>query len=153
MEKEYRMAGVVTLLKEDHQKLEQVFKDIESGDGDIQELLQQVAELLVPHSKAEEEVVYPAIKDLVPSETGEVNHSLEEHHQAEEVLKRLMGMDPDEAMASDELMQLISDVRHHIEEEEQEVLPALTEAASNKQLGEIGDEFTAHKKSALAKMH
>jgi iron-sulfur cluster repair protein YtfE (RIC family) len=147
------MAGVVTLLKEDHQKLEQVFKEVESGEGDIHELLHQVAELLIPHSKAEEEVVYPAIKDLVPAETGEVNHSLEEHHHAEQVLKRLLSLNSDEALADEELETLIADVRHHIEEEEQEILPQLSETASNKQLGEIGDEFTAHKERALAQLH
>jgi hemerythrin-like domain-containing protein len=146
------MAGVVTLLKDDHQKLEQVFKDIEDGEGDIHELLHQVAELLIPHSKAEEEVVYPAIKNLVPAETGEVNHSLEEHHHAEQVLKRLLSLSADEALADEELEGLIADVRHHIEEEEQEILPRLSETASNKQLGDIGDEFTAHKERALAQL-
>ena len=54
------MSGVVTLIKDDHKKLEAVFKKLEAAEpGDFPSLLQQVAALLIPHSKAEERVVYP----------------------------------------------------------------------------------------------
>jgi hemerythrin superfamily protein len=58
------MAGVVTLITEDHRKLEAVFKQLESEPDDVRRLLQQVAELLIQHSKAEQQVVYPALSEL-----------------------------------------------------------------------------------------
>jgi len=146
------MAGVVTLIKEDHQKLEGVFKKLESGNGDTKQLLQQVAELLIPHSKAEEEVVYPAIKKIVPSESEDVDDGLAEHQHVEEVLKQLLATDPDEPGADGLLAAMIGEVRHHVEEEEEDILPQLVKAANNQQLAEIGEQFEQHKQMALAAM-
>lgn len=146
------MAGVVTLIKEDHQKLEGVFKKLESGNGDTKQLLQQVAELLIPHSKAEEEVVYPAIKKIVPSESDDVDDGLAEHHHVEEVLKQLLATDPDEPGADGLLAAMIGEVRHHVEEEEEDILPRFVKAANNQQLAELGEQFEQHKQTALAAM-
>jgi len=146
------MAGVVTLIKEDHQKLEGVFKKLEAGNGDTKLLLHQVAELLIPHSKAEEEVVYPAIKKIVPSESEDVDDGLAEHHHVEEVLKQLLVTDPDEPGADGLLAAMIGEVRHHVEEEEQEILPQLVKEATNQQLAELGEQFEQHKQKALADM-
>jgi len=146
------MAGVVTLIKEDHQKLEGVFKKLEAGNGDTKLLLQQVAELLIPHSKAEEEVVYPAIKKIVPSESEDVDDGLAEHHHVEEVLKQLLVTDPDEPGADGLLAAMIGEVRHHVEEEEEEILPQLVKEATNQQLAELGEQFEQHKQKALADM-
>ncbi|MGH8890575.1 MAG: hemerythrin domain-containing protein [Acidothermaceae bacterium] len=147
------MAGVVTLIKEDHQKLESVFKKLESGNADgkeLSQLLQQVAELLIPHSKAEEEVVYPAIKKIVPSETEDVDDGLAEHHHVEEVLKQLLATDPEAPGADGLIAAMIGEVRHHVEEEENDILPQLAKAANNQQLSELGEQFEQHKQAALA---
>jgi hemerythrin superfamily protein len=144
------MAGVVTLIKDDHQKLEAVFKKLEAQNGDMKDLLQQVVEMLVPHSKAEEQVVYPAIKTTAPDESEEVDDGLEEHHHVEATLKQLLAEGPDAPGADGLLAAMIGEVRHHVEEEEQDILPKFAEAASNQQLSELGEQFTAAKEKALA---
>ena len=53
-------------------------------------LLKQVARLLIPHSKAEEQVVYPAINRLVPTGGSDVDDGLAEHQHVEETLKELL---------------------------------------------------------------
>ncbi|NYD58632.1 hemerythrin superfamily protein [Nocardioides marinisabuli] len=49
--------------------------------------------LLIPHSKAEEQVVYFAIKRLVPTEGSDVDDGLAEHQHVEETLKELLAAD------------------------------------------------------------
>lgn len=149
------MAGVVTLIKEDHQKLEGIFKKLESGNADgeeLSQLLRQVAELLIPHSKAEEEVVYPAIKKIVPSEGEDVDDGLAEHQHVEEVLNELLASDPEAPGADGLIAAMIGEVRHHVEEEENDILPKFVEAATNQQLSELGEQFEQHKQAALAAM-
>lgn len=146
------MAGVVTLIKDDHAQLEKVFKQLEAQKGDVKKLLQQVEELLVPHSKAEEEVVYPAIKQTAPDEADEVDDGLAEHHHVEEVLTQLLGMDPDEPGADGLIAAMIGEVRHHVEEEEQDILPKFSDEASNQQLSELGQRFTAAKEKYLEEL-
>ena len=144
------MAGVVTLIKEDHRKLEAVFKQLESEPDDVRSLLQQVAELLIPHSKAEEQVVYPAIKATTPDEGEEVDDGIAEHHHVEETLEQLLSGDPEAPGADGLIAAMIGEVRHHVEEEEEDILPKFAKEASNDQLSELGEKFTAAKEKALA---
>ena len=147
------MSGVVTLIKDDHQKLESVFKKLESAEpAEIKDLLQQVASLLIPHSKAEEQVVYPAIKRIVPSEESDVDDGLAEHQHVEETLTQLLASDPEAPGVDGLIAAMIGEVRHHVEEEEVEILPAFSDAATNQQLSELGREFTEAKERAAAEM-
>jgi len=144
------MSGVVTLIKEDHQKLESVFKKLEKAEPpEVPDLLRQVQEMLVPHSKAEEQVVYPAIKSMVPDESSDVDDGLEEHHHVEETLDQLLASDPGAPGVDGLIAAMIGEVRHHIEEEEQQILPAFAKAATNQQLSDLGEQFTAAKEQAL----
>ena len=145
------MAGVVTMIKADHKELEAVFKKLESAEpGEIRSLLQQVERLLVPHSKAEEQVVYPAIKQVVPSEESDVDDGLAEHQHVEETLKQLLASDPEAPGVDGLIAAMIGEVRHHVEEEEEEILPAFADAATNEQLSDLGRRFEEAKEQAAA---
>jgi hemerythrin-like domain-containing protein len=144
------MAGVVTLIKEDHRKLEALFKQLESEPDDVGAVLRQVAELLVPHSKAEEQVVYPAITSLLPAESEEVDDGIAEHHHVEEVLDQLLSGDPEAPGADGLIAAMIGEIRHHVEEEEEDILPKFADAATNQQLSELGERFQEAKDRALA---
>jgi iron-sulfur cluster repair protein YtfE (RIC family) len=147
------MAGVITLIKEDHRKVEAVFKKLESAEpSEFKSLLEQVAQLLLPHSKAEEQLVYPAIRAAVPAEGEDVADGVAEHHHVEQTLRELMAADPEAPGVDGLIAAMIGEVRHHVEEEEEEILPAFAEAASNAQLGELGEEFTAAKEKAAAEL-
>jgi hemerythrin superfamily protein len=144
------MSGVITLIKEDHKKVEAVFKKLENAEpAEIPDLLNQVKELLVPHSKAEEQVVYPAIKQTVPSEESDVEDGLEEHHHVEATLEQLLASDPEAPGVDGLIAAMIGEVRHHVEEEETMILPSFSKAASNDQLSELGEQFTAAKERVL----
>lgn len=147
------MAGVVTLIKEDHKTLESIFKKLEKAEpAEASDLLRQVQELLVPHSKAEEQVVYPAIKKAVPKEGEEIDDGLAEHHHVEETLSQLLSEGADAPGADGLIAAMIGEVRHHVEEEEETILPAYSKVASNAELTELGEQFTAAKEKALASL-
>ncbi|WP_457254601.1 hemerythrin domain-containing protein [Pedococcus sp. P5_B7] len=147
------MSGVITLIKDDHKKLEAVFKQLESAEpSDTPPLLRQVQELLVPHSKAEEKVVYPAIKSTAPDEEADVDDGIAEHHHVEETLEQLLATDPEEPGLDGLIAAMIGEVRHHVEEEENEILPKFAQEASNQQLSELGEAFTQAKDQELARL-
>jgi hemerythrin superfamily protein len=143
------LPDVVTLIENDHRELEEVFTSLEAAEGDTKPLLEQVSELLLPHSKAEEQVVYPAIKQIAPDEGSDVDDGLEEHHHVEEMLKRALAEDSDAPGADGLVAAIIGEVRHHVEEEEQLILPKFADAATAEQLEELGVKFTAAKEKAL----
>jgi hemerythrin-like domain-containing protein len=143
------VSGVITLIKDDHKKLESVFQELEKAEPDqIPALLKQVEELLVPHSQAEEQVVYPAIKSAVPDEGSDVDDGLAEHHHVEASLRELIASDPEAPGVDGLVAAMIGEVRHHVEEEEQEILPTFAEQVSNQELSELGERFTAAKEKA-----
>lgn len=146
------MPDVVTLIENDHRELEEVFSSIEAADGDVKPLIEQVADLLIPHSKAEEQVVYPAIKQIAPGEAEDVDDGLEEHHHVEEMLKQVLAEDSDAPGADGILAAIIGEVRHHVEEEEQLILPKFADKATPEQLDELGAKFAEAKQAALAEL-
>ena len=131
----------VTLIMNDHRLFERIFEMLQSGDGDRKKLLTECAARLTAHSHAEEMKVYPALQQADPSEAEEVHHGADEHHQAEMMLLKLQRLDPKTKEFEQSLTEFIAAVKHHIEEEESEILPSLRETLDQVTLERLGAEF------------
>jgi hemerythrin superfamily protein len=125
----------------DHRRMERLFEQLQSGEGDRVAMLNEVAARLTAHSHAEEQRVYPALASADPSEADEVSHGADEHHEAEKLLHQLQRMEPAGADFEAKLEEFIDAVKHHVEEEESELLPALREAVDERTLEELGKAF------------
>jgi hemerythrin-like domain-containing protein len=147
----------ITLLKADHKAVEKLFKAFEKlGEGAKvrkQQIVESIIEELSVHAAIEEQVFYPAIRKEVEGVDDTVLESLEEHHIVKWTLSELDGMDPDEERFDAKVTVLTESVRHHVEEEEQELFPAVRQALGRKRLGEIGDAMEAAKKAAPTRPH
>jgi hemerythrin-like domain-containing protein len=139
---------VVALIKSQHRELEELLEQAEQEDTDTLALLAQVATLLKPHSEAEESYVYPRIAELQEDEADEVHDGTAEHHHADALLDELLAGDPDEPGYDGKLAALIGELKHHIEEEETELLTVLTEKADDAERQALGNRFAADTGSA-----
>ena len=136
------MADVVELIKTQHRRIDELLEQAEKAEPEqMGALLRQVADLLRPHSEAEESFVYPAIKDYDRSEDDEVKDGVAEHHHIEGLLQELLDDEPGGPGYDGKLAALIGELRHHVEEEEQDLLPVLTEQASDEEREELGARF------------
>ncbi len=136
------MADVVDLIKIQHRRIDELLEQAEKAKPEqMGALLREVADLLLPHSQAEESFVYPAIKDYERSEADEVKDGLAEHHHIEGLLESLLAEDPSGPGYDGKLAAMIGELRHHVEEEEQDLLPVLTEQASDEEREEVGARF------------
>ncbi|OBJ52208.1 hemerythrin domain-containing protein [Mycobacterium sp. 1423905.2] len=147
--------NIVDDIVADHREFESVFSELESG-GDPRtqpELVEHVIAGIVRHAVAEEEYVYPAARELLPDGAEVVDHELEEHAKAEEVMKAIEKAGTDDARYDDLVRQLIGDIRHHIEEEEGDMLPKLQQACRPEQLRELSEKFHRAKKMAPTRPH
>ena len=136
------MADVVDLIKIQHRRIDELLEQAEKAEPEqMAALLRQVADLLLPHSEAEESFVYPAIKDYDRSEADEVKDGVAEHHHIEGLLEELLAEDPSGPGYDGKLAAMIGELRHHVEEEEQDLLPVLTEQASDEEREELGARF------------
>ncbi|WP_433324563.1 hemerythrin domain-containing protein [Spirillospora sp. CA-294931] len=116
--------GVVAAIKDDHRELERMFDRL--ADRPDAALLAEMSALFLAHGKAEEAEVYPKMLERGgPDDKEEVFHGVEEHREAEELLRKLQGISPGGPGFKAALKKFVDAVSHHVEEEESEVLPAL----------------------------
>jgi hemerythrin-like domain-containing protein len=120
--------NAVQLLKDDHKKVKGLFREFESAGDRAYKTKQEIAEKvfleLEVHSKVEEEIFYPAVRERADKEGQEiVQESLEEHHVVDVLINELRGLDPQDERFDAKFKVLSENVEHHIEEEEKEMLP------------------------------
>ena len=145
----------IVLLKEDHKEILRTFREFEKlGDGAEKtkgRLVDQIVELLTVHTYIENEVMYPRVRELLPDLEDDVLESYEEHHVADVLVMELVSMKPGDERFDAKTMVLIENVRHHIEEEEQEWFPQVREGLGRKQLQELGAQLLVAKQKAPRK--
>src|SRR5437870_131654 len=145
-----QVMDAITLLKNDHRKVEKIFSDIEKGNGKRKELFTELAAELTVHAEIEEQLFYPAAKDAEPTRDL-VLESYEEHKQVKMVLSDLeqADMSTDTWLAG--LKVLMEDVQHHVGEEEKELFPKVkSKVLSGEQLDDLGRRMEAMKTERLA---
>ncbi|THA39866.1 hemerythrin domain-containing protein [Streptomyces sp. A1547] len=142
----------IVLLRDDHKTVEKLFKRFEkTGDDDVAErrtIADEVIEELTVHAWVEERIFYPAAREAAPETTDHILESIEEHHAVVWMLSELKNMDPADERFKAKMSVLMENVRHHVEEEEQEWFPQVRKAMGRKRLTELGDQLEAEKNKA-----
>jgi len=150
---------VIDVLTHDHREVEQMFQQLEGLRGQTdeagrqrrKELVDQVIIELVRHSVAEETQVYPQVQAKVSAE--EADRAKHEHGEAEETMKALDGMDPDDPRFEAQLETLMREIREHVAEEEGEIFPHMRTVFSEQELVEMAGKVQQIKKIAPTRPH
>lgn len=142
----------IVMLKDEHKDILRAFKEFEDTGDDAHKtkgkLVERIIELLTVHTYIENEVMYPRVRELVPELEADVLESYEEHHVADVLVTELAAMKPTDERFTAKTTVLIENVRHHIEEEEDEWFPKVREALGRKVLQEIGADMAEARKTA-----
>jgi hemerythrin superfamily protein len=121
-------SGVIEMLKEDHEKVKGLFEDFESAEGREQADIAATAIMeLEVHADLEEKLIYPAIREHI-DEDEMMNEAVEEHHLVHVLIKELKKLKPKDEVFQAKFKVLGELVKHHIEEEEEEMLPKAQES-------------------------
>ncbi|MEV8099796.1 hemerythrin domain-containing protein [Kitasatospora sp. NPDC085879] len=132
----------IVLLKEDHKEVRRLFRSFEAADENATEvkadLVSRIVEALTVHTFIENEVMYPAVRELVPALEHDIRESFEEHHVADLLCAELDAMDPGDERFDAKTTVLVEAVGHHIQEEEDGWFPKVRDALGRKELQEIG---------------
>ena len=130
------------LLKQDHQKVKELFEQAEEAEGKKQQdIFEQIKTELETHTRIEETVFYPAmqkheeLKDMVLE-------SLEEHKQIKTLLKEMDTLASDSEKFEPKLQVLMENVEHHAEEEEEEkMFPKIRKIMDKQKLEQLGADL------------
>jgi len=132
-------ADAVTLIKNDHRLMEELFAQLKAAKGDRRALVTEVQARLSAHARAEEAEVYPTLAKAA-GEKAEVEHGTYEHLEAEHKLRKVSNL-IDSPHFSQALDEFVGAVDHHVQEEESELLPALKKATDKETLDRLGAAF------------
>lgn len=153
---ETEQKDLISVITEDHRMVERIFRELEGGAGtpeNRKDLADHVIAELVRHSVAEEQFMYPAARKHLQNGDEVADHELEEHAEAEQIMKELEACDATDPKFNQLVGELIKEVRHHIEEEEGDLLPKLRAACGKEQLIDLGDKVARAKRIAPTRPH
>ena len=143
----------IELLTRDHAEVEGMFRQIEAlpPGASQDELVQGIVRELSVHAVIEEQVLYPAMRASLPDGERLVEEALEEHQQVKETLAAIERADAGERAPL--LVQVIGNVRHHVQEEEGDLFPKLRASVAQDELQEMGSKMATAKKMAPTHPH
>ena len=131
------------LLKKQHRQVEKLFKQAEKAQSrQRRQLMEQIVEQLKLHTKIEEEIFYPAVRELGTSKAEEmIDEAFEEHHVVDLVLAELPKVDPEDERFEAKMTVLSELVQHHVEEEEGELFPMAEKKLGAERIKELGQQM------------
>ncbi|MFC9293832.1 hemerythrin domain-containing protein [Streptomyces sp. NPDC057011] len=148
--------NVLEELMADHREVEEIFARIRAMSGRGQELRDLVDEVtieLVRHSVAEEEYLYPAVREHIEGGDRLADKEIADHSRVEKILKQLEKTNADDAQMSPLLRELMDEVAAHVQDEENSLFPMLQRTCSAEALAELGDKVRRAKAMAPTRPH
>ncbi|WP_149180474.1 hemerythrin domain-containing protein [Streptomyces sp. TRM49041] len=143
-------------LMNDHQEVEELFARIEelpAGDDRRKALADQMTMELVRHSIAEEEYLYPAVREHIPNGDALADKELKDHNSAERTMKDLESCRADDPRFDTLITQLMAEVREHVADEEGNLFPRLRASCPQERLDRLGNKVRQAKKTAPTRPH
>jgi hemerythrin-like domain-containing protein len=121
---------VLDMLKEDHRLAQTAFREFEKrwAAEDVEYCARIVAQTCVQlelHARLEEEVFYPAVREVLPA-TELVDEAEVEHDSTRGLIRQLQRMQPGDDKYAATFHVLAEYVRHHVKEEESRLFRKLT---------------------------
>lgn len=146
------MDDAIDIIKKDHRKVEELFKEYEGlGDGKIAEkrmLADSVISELETHAEMEELYCYPAFKDAFSDEDDAmVEEATAEHDVAKSIMAELKTLEPEDPQFDAKVKVLSESIAHHVKEEEHELLPKAKDKLGKERLQEMGAQMMEFKAS------
>jgi len=133
---------IIKLILDDHKPLKKLIKVMKNDDKDIEErrkAFEDFAPLLIAHAKPEEQALYAYMKEdddlRVEGLEGDVEHAI-----ADQLVHEAKNTD-DEDLFSARIKVLAELVEHHIEEEEEEMLPNVRKNSEVEERSELGQRY------------
>ena len=134
--------NATALLKKQHKDVKGLFEEVlEAEDPESRrQLCEQIAHELMVHTKIEEEMFYPAVRELGDKAEEMILEAFEEHHVVDLVLAELPDLDPEDERFEAKMTVLHELVEHHAKEEEKEMFK-LTQKLGKDELEQLGERM------------
>lgn len=146
--------SVLNRQKQDHVRLDRLLDRLrDASPRDRNRVLRSIYRLVFPHAFAEEAILWPVIRRLLP-EGHALTLQVEQEHQAINVLvTRLEGLEPGSEEHGQVLARVIELLRQDVRDEEDELLPRLQASLSVTRLRLLGLAWETVRQIAPTRAH
>ena len=146
------------LLDADHRAVKKLFKQYEELTNSRGrtvakkkvELARQICNELTVHAQIEEELFYPALREVL-KDTDMLAEAEVEHQSAKDLIAQIEGMDEADEMFDAKVTVLGEYIEHHVKEERNEIFPK-ARSARKLDLVAMRDELMARKEELMGEM-
>jgi hemerythrin superfamily protein len=116
--------SAIDLLEQDHREVEGYFDEFEKAKDDLakNDLAQKICMALTVHAQIEEEIFYPHAREAIDDDDL-LDEALVEHDGAKKLIAEIKEMEAGEDLFDAKVKVLGEMIRHHVEEEEDELFP------------------------------
>jgi len=152
-----RAMRVTTILTKDHRVVSGMIATLEMTprmNGRVRKMLfEQIRTNFMIHAQAEEEVLYPAMRNLMfMGGASKVDDSYREHQQMKDLLNDLETMDPGSDAFDMKFAEFKHKIEHHVDEEENQMFPVVRDRMSTDRQEQLGQRIHDRKMSLKTKM-
>ena len=137
-------------IKHDHDTLRALLERIEDPDKESRRaVFEEFARELWAHGKVEEAVFYAALTKHKEAK-AETMEGLNEHHMINGLAEELSAMPADSGAWTAKMQVLGELLRHHLDEEEEELFEEARDALADERADELGRLYDERKQHAMA---
>ncbi|MGY1617178.1 hemerythrin domain-containing protein [Geodermatophilus sp. SYSU D00691] len=146
--------SVLARQRADHEELDRLLHELDGTTGTAQEeVLTRVDRLVFSHAFAEETVIWPVVRRVLP-DGDELTLRIErEHQEVNELVSALERDGLDDPRRPARLARLVEVLREDVRDEEDVLLPRLQEALSVEELRRIGRQWELVRRVSPTRAH
>jgi hemerythrin superfamily protein len=146
--------SVLVRQRRDHIRLDLLFARFETvARADQPVVLREINQLVFSHAFAEEVVLWPAIRRMVPGGAALTARIEGEHQEINGLVAELERMSPDDDAWDARVARAFEVMKADVRDEEDMVLPALQKAADARQLQRLGTAWEFVRRTAPTRPH
>ena len=146
----------IKLLMADHKEVKALFKDYEklvkdeAADEEKQALAEEICMKLTVHATVEEELFYPAAREVLGEDEDLIDEADVEHATAKELIAQIQASSPAEELYDAKVKVLGEYIDHHVKEEEGEIFPKVKKGGMD--TAALGAEIAQRKEELMSEM-
>src|SRR3954452_21977715 len=146
--------SVLARQRSDHEELDRLLKGLDGATRNHQEeVLTRVDRLVFSHAFAEEAVLWPVLRRVLPDGDELTLRVEEEHQEVNELVTALERDGVDDPRRPQRLARLVEVLREDVRDEEDVLLPRLQEEVDAAELRRLGGQWEAVRRIAPPRPH
>jgi len=147
-------SSVLVRQRNDHVELDRLLRELDGTTGtDQEQVLRRIDRLVFSHAFAEETVLWPVLRRVLPDGDALTRQVEEEHQEVNELVAELETLGHDDPRRPQRLARLVEVLREDVRDEEDVLFPRLQEALDGSALRRLGLQWEVARRVSPTRPH